>query len=64
MQDLLDQHRKLSTDRDSTTSKLRIVTDEVETLRHELSSCDQERMKMQEKMSMLEREVSKHLQVN
>lgn len=63
LQDVLDQYRRISSDRDSVESKYRVTNEESQTLRAELAASDSERKRLTDKISTLEREISDHLRV-
>uniref|UniRef100_H2Z637 Centrosomal protein of 135 kDa n=1 Tax=Ciona savignyi TaxID=51511 RepID=H2Z637_CIOSA len=61
LHDVLDQYRKVTSERDSAESRYRVTNDESQSLRNELLSADSERKRLCEKISSLEREISDHM---
>lgn len=61
---MLDQYRKVTSDRDAAESRYRVATDEGNTLRSELGSADIERKSLTDRIVCLEREISDHLHVS
>ncbi|XP_078481084.1 centrosomal protein of 135 kDa isoform X1 [Ciona intestinalis] len=61
LHDVLDQYRKVSSERDSAESRYRVTNDESQSLRNELMSAESERKRLSEKMASLEREISDHM---
>lgn len=63
LHDVLEQYRKVSSERDSAESRYRVTNDESQTLREELASADSDKKRMADRLSALEREISDHLHV-
>ena len=60
---MLDQYRKMASERDSAESKFRGSSDEAQALRSELLSTDSDRKRCMERISGLEKDVSDHVRV-
>ena len=64
LQDVLDQYRKVSSERDSAESRYRVSSDETQTMRNELIAADSDRKRYSDKIAVLERDIAGHLHVS
>ena len=63
LQDVLDQYRKVTSERDAAEDRYRASSDDAQSLRGELIATDGDRKRCIDKISVLEREATEHNRV-